>query len=100
MSISHISSATIYSSYGNLNEITRYKYYKNIILQDKIKQFLLDECFPKIKILISNDTQSPQNYLPILKTNNSLINSKLVTKTIRKQSRSIDLKSTNKIKKN
>ena len=92
LSISHISTTTIYSSYDNLNEITKYKFYKDLTLQVKIKQFLLDECFPKLHILNSNiNSQSAKNNSQILKTNNSIINSKFSKTPVNKNSKSFDL---------
>ena len=98
LSISYISSMVFYSSYDNLNEITKYKLYKDLTLQEKIKKFLLDECFPKANILFSSDRQSIKNDSHILKTTNSFINSKMKQKFIKRCGKSLDVQTINNFK--
>ena len=95
LSISHISNTTIHSSYNNLNEITKYKFCKDFILQDKIKKFLLNECFQQLKTLSSNNFQSSNNYS--FKTKNSLISSRLIKSPIRKNCSCLDLQTINNL---
>ena len=38
-------SFTIYSAYENINRLTGYKYNRDIFLQNKIKNYIIDECF-------------------------------------------------------
>ena len=97
LSISQIQNITIFSSYDNLNALTKYNFYKDLNLQDKIKQFLLDECFPNKLISLSYDKRSAKNKLKILKTNDSFNNNKSLKNSIIRNDKSPNLLSVNNI---
>jgi hypothetical protein len=55
-------SFSIKSIYENVNKLTRYKIQKDKILQQKIKKYILNECFPNTNSNIANETHKNSNY--------------------------------------
>ena len=55
-------SFSIKSVYENINKLTGYKIQKNKILQQKIKKYILNECFPNYNLNMTNDIHKNNNY--------------------------------------
>ena len=67
---SSINSFTIYSSYENLNQISKYKYASNKTLHQKVKNILQQNSFKKLTTIHSSKDNKPP---PLLKEETSFI---------------------------